>query len=179
MDLYFITGNREKFQETQAILGIRLRRISLKLDEIQEVEISKVIKRKTKDAFAKIKKPLIVEDSGIYIKSWSGFPGALTKWLGKTLGYGKIPQLLKGDRAAAAETIVGYYDGKKYRQFRGRIYGKIAKKPAGKTGFGWDMIFIPAGSEKTFAQMDFSRKNEISMRKTALEKLKKFLKDKK
>ncbi|MAF80132.1 non-canonical purine NTP pyrophosphatase, RdgB/HAM1 family [bacterium] len=176
--MYFVTSNKNKLREFEEILEIKLEQIELDLDEIQEIDVKKVIEHKASEAYAKIQKPVIVEDTGLYIESWKGFPGALAKWVDKTIGFKNIPHLLKGDRRARAETAVGYYDGKEFRSFRGKIEGSIPTKPRGETGFGWDTIFVPEGHEKTFAEMDAEEKNKISMRRSALEKLKLFLHDK-
>jgi len=48
-------------------------------------------------------------------------------------------------------------------------------EPKGENGFGWDKIFQPEGFEKTFAEMSMEEKNEISMRKKAFQKLKRYL----
>jgi len=50
----------------------------------------------------------------------------------------------------------------------------LAKKILGKSGFGWDPIFIPKGFDKSFAQMTSEEKNKISMRRKAFLKLKKY-----
>ena len=79
----------------------------------------------------------------------------------------------KKNRKANAITYLGIFNGQKYKLFKGEIEGKIARKPKGKNGFGWDPIFIPKGHSKTFAEMNPDEKNMISMRKQALTKLKK------
>jgi XTP/dITP diphosphohydrolase len=88
----------------------------------------------------------------------------------------KLDHLIKKDYSAKAQTVIGYFDGKKYKSFVGEIEGKISQSPRGKNNFGWDSIFIPKGYKKTFAQMQSKEKNQISMRKIALEKFKKFIK---
>ena len=59
--------------------------------------------------------------------------------------------------------------------FRGTVEGNIGLKPMGNKGFGYDPIFIPEGSDKTYAEMTSEEKNEISMRKIALMKFKDFM----
>ena len=175
MAIYLATSNKEKLREFEEILGFNLKQIELDLDEIQAVEVEKVVEHKTKQAFDKIKKPVITEDTGLYFEAWNGLPGALIKLFDETVGYANLCELLGENRKAKAQTIVGYFDGKNYRSFIGEISGKIAPSPKGKTGFGWDIIFIPDGYEKTFAEMKPEEKNKISMRKIALEKFKEFL----
>lgn len=58
---------------------------------------------------------------------------------------------------------------------KGTCKGRIAKEPAGKTGFGFDPVFIPEGYELTFAQMPSLVKNTISHRAKALATTRGFL----
>ena len=74
-----------------------------------------------------------------------------------------------------AKTVLGYCDGRKMYQFSGELRGTIAAKPAGTRGFQWDCVFIPEGYEQTFAEMG-ELKNEISMRRIALDRFATFLK---
>lgn len=173
--MYFVTSNKNKLREFEEILGIRIEQIEVDLEEIQEIQVEKVVERKVLEAYEKVGKPVIVEDTGLYIEAWRGFPGALAKWAGKTIGFEKIPKMLEGERAAYAKTIVGYYDGNHLELFEGKINGKIPEEAKGTSGFGWDPIFIPEGHIKTLAEMTREEKNEVSMRREALEKLKKFL----
>lgn len=175
MIIYLVTSNKGKVKEFEEILGFKLRHIDLDLDEIQAVEIAEVIEYKAKQAFKKVKKPIIVDDTGLYFEAWNGLPGALSKVFDKTIGYGKLCKLLEKNRRAKAQTVIGYFDGKNYKKFVGEISGSISRLPRGKNGFGWDLIFVPQGCNKTFAQMSSKEKNEISMRKIALEKLRDFL----
>ncbi|MDP3785453.1 MAG: RdgB/HAM1 family non-canonical purine NTP pyrophosphatase, partial [bacterium] len=173
--MYFVTSNKNKLKEFEKILGIRPEQIEIDLEEIQEIEVEKVVEHKVLEAYEKVGKPVIVEDTGLYIEAWKGFPGALAKWVGKTIGFENIPTMLQGDRSAYAKTIIGYYDGNHLELFEGKIAGRIPEGARGEYGFGWDSIFIPEGRERTFAEIAVDEKNAISMRRLALEKLKSFL----
>jgi len=175
-NIFFVTSNKNKLLEFNQIIGFNPNQISLDLPEIQEIDVEKVIKYKIHEAYKIIKKPVIVEDTGLYFNYFNGFPGALIKWLLKSLGNKKICNLLIGKNTKAyARTCYGYYDGRIFRSFLGEIKGSISISPKGKSSFGWDPIFIPKGYTKSFAQMTISQKNAISMRKIALLKLKKYL----
>lgn len=178
MPIYFITSNENKVKEAEAILGRKLSKIALEIDEIQEIEVEKVVKDKARKAYLKTKNPVLVEDTAFYLEAWNGFPGALIKWLLKTVGNKGICKLMEKEknRNVTAKTCFCLCDGKKFNIFTGELKGKIPAKPKGETGFGWDPIFIPQGYKKSFAEMSREEKNQISMRKLALEKLKKFLK---
>jgi XTP/dITP diphosphohydrolase len=173
--MFFVTRNKNKLREFEEILETKFEQIELDLDEIQEIDVQKVIEHKAREAYAKTKEPAIVEDTGLYFEAWNDLPGALIKWFEKAVGYEKLAQMLGEDRRAKAQTVIGYYDGKNHKNFSGEIQGSIAPEPRGQTGFGWDIIFIPKGHEKTFAEMGPEEKNKISMRRIAIEHLKKFL----
>ena len=174
-EILLVTSNRNKLREFEQILGFRIENAALDLDEIQTVEVEDVVEHKAKQAFERIKKPVLCEDTGLYFDEWNGLPGALMKWFGRTIGYENLCSLLRENRKARAKTVIGYFDGKNYESFKGEVAGTISLFPKGTGNFGWDPIFIPEGSDRTFAQMTTEEKNEISMRRIALEELKRFL----
>jgi non-canonical purine NTP pyrophosphatase (RdgB/HAM1 family) len=177
MEFIFVTSNEHKAKEMSHILGFNVDAKNLDLPELQSLSVEEVASYKAKVAYAKVKKPVIVEDTGIYINAFNGFPGALAKWFVKGLGHESACRSLdlSKDRGAYAETCIAFYNGKSTKTFVGRIYGSIADHPRGASGFGWDMIFIPKGYKRTFAQMTMNEKSGISMRGIAGRKLKKFL----
>jgi XTP/dITP diphosphohydrolase len=62
-------------------------------------------------------------------------------------------------------------DGEILATFEGVVEGKIADRPRGSHGFGYDPIFIPNGSEQTFAELPEEVKNNMSHRAKAIRKL--------
>lgn len=177
--MIFVTGNHSKLKEFEDILGMKLDHIDIDLDEIQSIEVEEVAKHKAKQAFEILKKPVIVDDTGLYFEEWNGFPGALVKFLIKKVPLDKICSLVKENRKAKAITCIAYCDEKGTKSFIGEAGGEIAKESRGNNGFGWDSIFIPKGYGKTFAEMDSATKNNSFMRKEAVQKLKSFVFDKK
>ena len=176
-NLYFITGNKGKFNEAKSIIP-NIEIIDIDLPEIQEMNAEMIIKDKLFRAKEKYpKKELICEDTSVYINSLGGLPGPLIKWFLESLGDRGISDLVKNskDNTAIAKTIIGY-SGKsgKIKFFEGEINGTIVD-PRGLNGFGWDKIFQPYGENKTFGEMNFEEKNEFSMRKKALIKLKEYI----
>lgn len=175
--MYFVTSNENKVREAEAILGRRLRRANIDIPEIQSLDVEEVVKAKARAAFGRIKRPVLVEDTGFYIPALNNFPGPLIKWLLKTIGNQGICNLLKEEknRRVTVKTCFCLYNGKKFRIFSGEKTGTMPKNPEGTSGFGWDPIFIPDNYKKSFAEMSSEDKNLISMRKIALEKLRQFL----
>lgn len=170
--MIFITGNEGKIRELESILGQKIESQVIDLPEIQALHVKDVVRDKAQRAFKIINKPVLVEDSGIIVHSWNGLPGACTKWFMKSVGSAGIVKMLGNDRRAQATTIFDYFDGSQHIICEGTIEGTLSQEPRGDNGFGWDDIFIPHMSDKTFAQMTQSEKNTISMRRIAIEKLK-------
>jgi non-canonical purine NTP pyrophosphatase (RdgB/HAM1 family) len=65
--------------------------------------------------------------------------------------------------------VFGYHDGTACHVFAGTVVGSIPETPRGTQGFGWDAIFQPHGSARTFAEMTAEEKDRFSMRRLALE----------
>lgn len=178
MDLQFVTSNQSKIKEAENILKLKVNKVDIDIKEIQAIEVEEIVKDKANRAYNIVRKPVLVEDTGLYIESWNGFPGALIKWVLKTIGNQGLCKILKEyDRKTTAKTCVCIYNGKDFHVFTGEINGETTKEPRGKSGFGWDSVFQPDGLNKTFAEMSQEEKDKISMRKIALLKMKEFLEE--
>lgn len=176
MSLYFITGNKNKFEEVKAILG-DVEQLDIDLPEIQDIDARNIVRAKLLEALNHKDGEFIVEDTSLYLDCLKGLPGPLIKWFMKTIGNDGLANLAEklGDKKAEAKTIIGYAKNKdEIEFFEGVIPGKIVAQ-TGVSGFGWDPIFQPDGHDKTFAEMTAEEKNGVSMRKIAVEKLKEFL----
>ena len=169
-DLLFVSSNIHKFKEAEAILdsfGISIQFFKLNLEEIQSNSIKEIALKKAQNAFSKCKKPLITEDDGLYIDSLDGFPGPYSSYVHKTIGNQGILDLLKKNRDAKFISNITYCDKKNLESFEGKLDGHISKSKKG-TGWGYDPIFIPKNTKKTFAQL--IDKNNLSHRYKALKK---------
>ncbi|WP_336517609.1 RdgB/HAM1 family non-canonical purine NTP pyrophosphatase [Pollutibacter soli] len=122
------------------------------------------------------------EDTGLEVTALDGRPGVKTaRYAGENataeMNLAKLLDALKDkdDRDARFRTIISLIvNGEEYR-FEGVCEGKISKEKSGENGFGYDPVFIPNGSEKTFAEMGDSEKDKFSHRRKALEKMGSFL----
>lgn len=168
----FVTARPEKALEVER-LGFRFERVDLELPEVQALDPSEVVDSKARNAYAKLKRPVLVEDSGLAIHAWGGFPGALVKWLEKTAGLAAMTRMLDAfsDRSATATCAAAYCDGLRVVAGIGEVTGAIAPSPRGGGGFGWDRVFVPGGGGRTFAEMDGSEKDRVSHRRRAWEAL--------
>ena len=175
-DLFFATSNSNKFQEAKQIMddfGINLKLFKCELEEIQSNSLKEIAKSKSLQAFQKCKKPVIVEDDGLFIDSLNGFPGPYSSYVFETIGNQGILKLLKQNRDAKFVSIISFYDKKNHETFESKVNGMISKTTVG-LGWGYDPIFIPSKSSKTFAQS----KNKVSHRFKALKKFSNWYLDK-
>jgi XTP/dITP diphosphohydrolase len=188
--LIFATNNQHKIDEIRTVIGTRFNIITLAEagihidipephDTIEEnaAEKSSFIYHLTnKDCFG--------EDTGLEIEALNGQPGVLSaRYAGDEKSHSKniekVLHNLRGidNRNAQFKTIISLMiDGKQY-QFEGLCNGKIMSELKGNDGFGYDPIFVPNGSDKTFAEMTMEEKNIYSHRRKATDKLIAFLKN--
>lgn len=176
-DLVVITSNESKIKEINEILGTHHQVSKLDIPEIQSLDLDEVIEAKAKAAYEKIKKPVLVADVSLEIEALGGLPGTFVKYFIQTIGPVKTVSLIKGKNNKAKVTdALGIYDGKTLKIFKGTLQGTLSQKAKGTSGFGFDVVFIPNGFKKTYAQMTTEEKNKVSHRAKALKKLKAFLK---
>lgn len=173
MNLYFITGNKNKFEEAKAIIP-EIEQLDMDLTEVQGIDAHEIINAKLNEALKHHKGNFILEDTSLYLDAIPGLPGPLIKWFMKTIGNEGLYNLAEklGNTKAEAQTIFGYAkENGEISFYEGKQKGEIVK-PRGEKGFGWDPIFQPEGHTKTLAEMSAEEKNEISTRRLALNKLK-------
>jgi XTP/dITP diphosphohydrolase len=173
-DVLFASSNKHKYKEVRTILaefGIKVRFFNCKLSETQNDSIKKIASHKVTDAFNQCKKPVIIEDDGLFIGSLGGFPGPFSSYVFKTIGNNGILHLVNTKRNANFQSVIAYCDKKQKVLFDAKVRGKISKKIHGK-GWGYDPIFIPHGQKMTFAML--KNKNKLSHRYLALRKFAKW-----
>ena len=176
MEIYFITGNKNKFEEAKSVIP-EIQQLEIDLPEIQEVDAKLILKEKLTEALKHKRAGFVVEDTSLYFDCLKGLPGPLIKWFLKALGNEGLAEMASklGNLNATATTIVGYAkDTNTIRYFEGTLRGKIVP-PRGDNGFGWNTIFQPEGYTKTFGEMTMDEKNSMSMRKVAFTNLKNFI----
>jgi XTP/dITP diphosphohydrolase len=159
MKAIFVTTNEHKRREVQEILGVALGRADLDLPEIQALDPAEVAAEKARAAREALRHtdlPVVVEDSGLMVNVWGGFPGALTKWVMQSVGNEGLLRMLapEVDRSATAVCVVALAEADgRVHAFRGDVPGTVADCPRGEGGFGYDPVFVPHWSSMTYAQM--------------------------
>lgn len=182
--LYFVTGNNHKFQEVSSVLagyGIELKQHPMNLLEPESGKPREVALHKAEQAFAKLRQPVIVEDTCIYFKAYKDFPGTLPKKMFLSLGYDGFFRLLKGkSRAAFCLCTICFKDNEDHYFFDGKLEGKITEKVVKPKAnvMPYERIFVPKGSNKVVAELSRKEKNSISHRGIAARKLGEWLKEK-
>ncbi len=186
--LVFASGNVHKLNEISAIIDPRIDLISMRdlgyEDEIDEYGTSL-------DQNAKIKSDFIFErygmncfsdDTGLEINSLKGDPGVYSaRYAGDNCSFddnmNKVLNLLGNDqnRMASFRTVINLWWNGTNHSFEGIVKGNIEFDKKGSNGFGYDPIFTPTGTTKTFAEMSRDEKSEHSHRGRATKKLIDFL----
>lgn len=187
-EIVFATNNPHKLEEARAILSGKLKVLSLSdincHDEIPEtadtLEGNALIKvRWVKDKYGY---DCFADDTGLMVDALGGAPGVYSaRFAGEHCSPAdNIALLLEKmtgveDRAARFCTIVALiFKGEEYL-FEGEVKGYISKENTGKSGFGYDPVFVPENSSLSFAEMSPELKNSISHRGRAMTKLANFL----
>ena len=186
--IIFATNNENKVKEVRAVLGELFNIISLQ-DAGIDVDIPEPYDtleanatQKSKTIFEMTGQNCFSEDTGLEVVALNGAPGVKSaRYAGEGCSFAdNIEKLLSAlqhtvDRSARFRTVISLIvDGKEYF-FEGICPGRIIEVRKGNNGFGYDAVFIPDGSDKTFAEMDMAEKNQYSHRKKAMEKLINFL----
>ena len=170
-DVLFASSNEHKYEEAEKILaefGIKLEFFKTDLVEIQDDSLSKIALQKALNAYEKCKKPVIIEDDGLFIDSLSGFPGPYSSYIFNTIGNNGILKLVGDNRDAQFVAIIAFCDSSNEPTlFESNVAGKISENVQG-TGWGFDPIFIPEKQNKTYAEL--ADKNKLSHRYESLKK---------
>jgi XTP/dITP diphosphohydrolase len=173
-EVWFATSNKHKFEEARYALrqfGIIPRQLPTKGVEIQSDDVKEIARRAALGAFMSARRPLFVEDTGLFVTSLNGFPGPYAAFVNRTIGPASILNLMKGVGRRDAEFVsaIAFCRGSsRVRVFTGRLKGEITRTMRGSNGFGFDPIFMPTGSDRTLAEMSLEEKAAISHRSLAL-----------
>jgi len=173
------TSSDHKYQEARVVLaeyGVELERMSIDRVEIQADDPEVIAEFSLRQLEVDV--PILVEDAGLYIDKYFGFPGPYSSYALRTVGNEGILKLLEGEEERGAKYIsaVAYRDGEATVTFTGEVRGRIAHECRGTGGFGYDPIFIPdEGDKRTFGEMRPEEKARISHRARAFRKLGKWL----
>ncbi len=174
MQISVVTSNKGKFLEIYDILekfGIHAVQESIETKEEGESLESRCLS-KAKDAYSKLRKPLIVDDTGLFFEAYENFPGPFPKKVFTELGFdGIMKKLDQKIRNAYFKTIICYIHSSGHNFFEGVIKGKVSDRVfvGGHDSLPYDKIFIPEGYAVPFCMISEEEKNKISHRSKAVQ----------
>ncbi len=194
MEIVLATRNKKKVEEIRRItadLPITILSLADFPDCPETVEDADTFEgnalKKAREVCKCTGKPAFADDSGLEVDALHGAPGVYSARYAGGSGPGqdirnneKLLSELKNvpDDKRGAQFVcciaLAFPDGKSMTFF-GYAKGSITREPRGKTGFGYDPVFIPLGHKRTFAEMTAGEKDALSHRGKALEKTAEFL----
>ncbi len=188
-ELVFATNNLNKLKEVQDLISNK----EIKLLSLVDIGCSEDIPEtadtiagnaflKAEYIYQKYELSCFADDTGLEVEVLEGEPGVKSaRYAGEEKNNEENIKLLlfnlenKQNRRAQFKTVISLImEGVNY-EFIGIIKGTITERKMGEKGFGYDAVFMPEGSERTFAQMSLEEKNKISHRAIAVSKLLEFL----
>lgn len=186
--IYFASANAGKIKEIGVKLGSGVEILGLKelgfSDDIPETgtTLRENASIKARFIYSKFNVSCFADDTGLMIDALNGAPGVYSaRYAGDSkssdANMDKVLNEMQGElnRRAHFQTVICFIkDGQEYF-FVGNAPGTIQREKRGRDGFGYDPIFVPEGSSRTFAEMNMEEKNSLSHRAKAILLLKDFL----
>ena len=190
MRLIFATNNMHKVEEIRSVVTNEFEIVTL-LEAGIDIDIpephstlEKNASEKSRTIYRLTGTNCFGEDTGLEVEALNGEPGVKSaRYAGDEKSFdNNIEKLLSNlgnneNRKARFRTVLSLMINGKEFLFEGICKGNIIKERRGTNGFGYDPIFVPDGSDKTFAEMSLDEKNMYSHRKKATDKLVIFLND--
>jgi inosine triphosphate pyrophosphatase len=184
-NLLLLTGNAGKADEFRDLLALEQLSIAyqpLEIDEIQSMDLALIGREKTRKALESISvvsiyEAVLTDDTALSCQALNGLPGPFIKWFLETIGAVGLYELIRhrNTRVTARCLLsLGMVETGEIHQFAGAVDGNLVDQ-RGDAGFGWDGIFQPLGSDRTYAEMSAAEKNGCSHRSIAISKLKHWL----
>lgn len=190
--IIFATNNKNKVAEVKYILGeafevLSLSEAGINIDIPEPYDtLEENANTKSKTIHALTGKNCFSEDTGLFVDALNGEPGVKSaRYAGDdAINENNIKKLLQNlentdNRQARFRTIISLILDDKEYQFEGICEGKILREKKGEGGFGYDAVFVPDGSGKSFGEMNMEEKGVYSHRKKAMKKLIQFLSENK
>jgi non-canonical purine NTP pyrophosphatase, rdgB/HAM1 family len=188
MQLVFATNNDHKLREIRDILGDSFNLLSLKdlniEEDIPENEptLEGNAMYKARHIYGILKINVFADDTGLETDLLNGLPGVYSaRFAGENKNSDDNIDRLLGmmgnseNRKARFRTVIALIADGSEHFFEGISEGTIISERRGRQGFGYDPVFVPSGSNLTYAEMTLDEKNKISHRARAFNKLKEFL----
>ena len=181
--IIFASNNAHKLEEMRHALDERFELLSLSEvgfeGEIPETgrTLEANALQKAEYIYERFGRPVFADDTGLEVTALHGAPGVdSAHYSGSRDAQANIAKLLEAlegqsDRSARFRTVIAFIGPGLRELFSGEVFGSIATEVRGASGFGYDPVFLPQGSEHTFAEMGMEAKSHFNHRVRALEKL--------
>lgn len=184
--ILFATGNKGKLEEMKPPFqkeDLELKQVDVDVPEIDAMDVEEVARQKVRDSFeAAVEKNLveedemmIVEDTGFFVESLGGFPGAEAAFFSRTAGVDYLMPMMEGetDRAAYFKTAIAAYmpEQDRVETFTGRMTGKVPENKRGESHphLPYNSYFIPDHSEgDSLAENEDLKNQEMHRRKAVM-----------
>jgi XTP/dITP diphosphohydrolase len=174
------TANAGKLKEFKALLPAGATLLSLSdvgiMDELPETgdTLEANALQKAREAHRRCGEVCVADDTGLEVDVLHGAPGARSaRYAGPdrndAANMRHLLQQLQGHRTRTARfrTVLALVDQQGEHLFEGTVEGRILEHPFGEGGFGYDPVFAPRGSDRSFAEMSSQEKNAVSHRAKA------------
>lgn len=172
-----VTSNHQKAHEISQALqpyGIAVTPRSIELDEVQALDLATVVRKKVEHAYALVKRPVMVDDTGIWFVGYHHFPGTFSRYAFLSLGFPGLFKLISTEQRAYFCSYIAFKASAKAKPllFKGVCHGRLIRSLRGqrKKKMPYDNIFIPDGATKTFAQLGVAGKQRYDHRSKAVRK---------
>ena len=183
MELIFATQNKNKILEIQNLVpeGVFVKGISdigfsRELEETSDTLKGNAL-QKVHQVYLEVKRNCFADDTGLEIETLNNEPGVISAhYAGEPPNAEKNMDLVLkkldgvSNRKAQFRTIIASIINGEEKTFEGTVEGEIIQEKRGLYGFGYDPIFLPVGSDLTFAEMTMEEKNKFSHRSRAIQK---------
>ena len=182
-EISFATGNLGKLEEMKPPFekkGFELKQVDVDVPEIDAMDVEEVAKQKVLDSYHEARnkglidesEKMIVEDTGFFVESLGGFPGAEAAFFSRTAGIDYLLPMMKSedDRSAYFKTAIAIYlpEEDKVETFTGKMKGKVPEEKKGESHphLPYNSYFIPEhGDGKSLAENQDLKNEEMHRRK--------------
>ncbi len=188
MKILFATNNAHKLAEVRAVLGDDFTLVTPRdcgvTEEVPETQptLEGNAAQKARYLYERTGCDCFADDTGLEVEALGGAPGVHSaRYATDGHDFAAHNRLLlrnlegAANRRARFRTVICLILGGEEHFFEGIVEGRIAEHESGTEGFGYDPLFVPDGSDRSFARMNAEEKNALSHRGRAVRQLADYL----
>lgn len=164
--LFYVTGNRSKFQNAKNLMsefGVNIEQSAVKIHEIQSDSIEEVAQDKARQAFDQLRQPLFVNDAGWIIPALGGFPGPYMKFINQWFTSQDFLSLMqdRNDRTIILREYIVYVDENTTKTFTQDVVGKVLTEIKGSGKAPSDSVISLSQDGKSIAEENAAHQNQF------------------